>query len=110
MAVEDAAALAEALRHAENESDIPRVLSVFEHVRAERSSQMFQASLINGKLLHFADGPNQRARDAAMRMEVLGEEFHESPNQWSDPVTQRWAFGYDAVEAMASELSNFHKL
>ena len=104
IAVEDAAALAEAFRHAHDAEDIPRVLSAFQRVRSKRASQMVQASFINGKLWHFADGAEQRARDAAMRPEVLGEKFAESPNQWSDPVTQRWAYGYDAVEAIAREL------
>lgn len=105
IAVEDGAALAEAFRHAQNGRDIPRVLAAFERVRTKRSSQMVQASFVNGKLWHFADGPEQRARDVAMRPEVLGQTFDESPNQWSDPVTQRWAYAYDAVEAAARELS-----
>lgn len=104
MAVEDAAALAEAFRHVEDMSDTQRVLAVFERVRATRSSQMVQASFINGRLWHFPDGPEQRLRDAAMKPEVEGEQFDESPNQWSDPATQRWAYSYDAVEAIAREL------
>jgi salicylate hydroxylase len=50
---------------------------------------MQQASLINGMLWHFPDGPIQEARDAAMRPEVEGRQFDQSPNQWSDPAT--WA-------------------
>lgn len=104
MAVEDGAALAEALSHATSADDLSKVLGVFERVRAQRSGQMQQASLINGTLWHFADGPEQEARDLAMQPEVLGQPFEESPNQWSDPVTQEWAYGYDAVEAIATEL------
>ena len=106
MAVEDGAALAEALSHATSADDLPKVLGVFERVRAKRSSQMQQASLINGTLWHFADGPEQEARDLAMQPEVLGLPFTESPNQWSDPVTQEWAYGYDAVEAIVTELQS----
>jgi salicylate hydroxylase len=106
MAVEDGAALAEALHHARSANDLPRVLGVFEEVRAKRSGQMQQASLINGKIWHFADGPEQEARDLAMRPEVLGLPFEESPNQWSDPETQKWAYGYDAVEAIALALTS----
>lgn len=57
---------------------------------------MQEASLLNGKLWHFPDGPMQQARDAAMRPETLGELFSHSPNQWSDPATQMWCYGYDA--------------
>lgn len=100
MAVEDGAALAEAISLAKNAEDLPFVLSQFEAVRVKRSGQMQQASLINGKIWHFADGPEQEARDLAMKPEVLGEPFEESPNQWSDPETQKWAYGYDAIEAV----------
>lgn len=105
MAVEDGAALAEALSHATSPKDVPRVLGVFENVRAKRSGQMQQASLINGRIWHFADGPEQEARDLDMRPEVLGQPFEESPNQWSDPETQKWAYGYDAVDEMARALN-----
>lgn len=59
---------------------------------------MQEASLLNGKLWHFPDGPLQRARDAAMRSETLEEPFSHSPNQWSDPATQMWCYGYDAEQ------------
>lgn len=98
MAVEDAAALREALSHAKSRKQIPQVLAIFEKVRAKRASQMQQASAINGKLWHFADGPEQEARDLFMRDEIEGNPIHESANQWSDPTTQAWAYGYDAVD------------
>ena len=101
MAVEDGAALAEALSHAHSADDIIPVLDVYQEVRIKRSSQMQQASLVNGIVWHFPDGPEQEARDAAMRAEVEGRTFTESPNQWSDPTTQAWAYGYDAVGAIA---------
>jgi salicylate hydroxylase len=59
---------------------------------------MQEASLLNGKLWHFPDGHLQQARDKAMRPETVGETFAHSPNQWSDPATQMWAYGYDAEE------------
>ncbi|KAF1922892.1 FAD/NAD(P)-binding domain-containing protein [Didymella exigua CBS 183.55] len=98
MAVEDAAAFAAVLEQISDRSELPRALSVFEKVRKLRTSQMQEASLINAKLWHFADGPEQRARDAAMAPEVQGIHFIESPNQWSDPQTQIWCYGYDAEE------------
>ena len=96
MAVEDGAALAEAVHMAANPDQIGKALQVWESVRIERSGQMLQASALNGKLWHFADGAEQEARDAAMKPEVEGRQFMRSPNQWSDPTTQRWCFGYDA--------------
>lgn len=104
MAIEDAAALAEALCMIGSKTELPTVLEVFKNVRVKRANQMQEASLINGKLWHFADGLEQEARDAAMRPEVEGVHFDESPNQWSDPVTQAWCYGYDAEEAMAKAM------
>jgi salicylate hydroxylase len=96
MAVEDGAALAEILSLVSSSDQLPTALRVFERVRLLRTGQMQEASLVNGKLWHFADGPEQRARDEAMRDEVEGRVVKASPNQWSDPKTQRWAYGYDA--------------
>jgi len=100
MAVEDGAALAEVLNQLESRDQLQTALKAFETERIKRSSQMQEASLVNGKLWHFADGPEQQARDQAMRPEVEGKHFLVSPNQWSDPVTQWWCYGYDAEEAI----------
>lgn len=86
------------------ETNVEDVLAIYERVRRHRTSQMQQASMVNGKLWHYADGPEQRARDAATQAEVEGRAFVKSANQWSDPVTQAWAYGYDAVEEMVTAL------
>jgi salicylate hydroxylase len=104
MAVEDGAALAEALSDVTIVGDLTSTLKKFENVRLQRASQMQQASLMNGMLWHFPDGPIQEARDAAMRPEVEGRQFNQSPNQWSDPATQTWAYGYNAADEMREEL------
>ncbi|KAH6877159.1 salicylate hydroxylase [Thelonectria olida] len=96
MAVEDGAALAEVLSLISSQEEIPSALRVFEQERMKRSYGMQSASLVNGRLWHFADGAEQQARDAGMRAEVEGRAFVESTNQWSDPTTQLWAYGYDA--------------
>ncbi|KAJ5198680.1 uncharacterized protein N7498_007797 [Penicillium cinerascens] len=96
IAVEDGVALAQALSKITSKAHIPHALSAFEKVRMQRANQMQEASLLQGKLWHFADGPAQQARDAAMRPEVEGRPFSHSPNQWSDPATQMWCYGYDA--------------
>ena len=104
MAIEDAASLAVAISTIGSKSELQSALDVFQTVRVKRANQMQEASLINGKLWHFADGPEQHARDMAMRPEVEGRPFDESPNQWSDPVTQAWCYAYDAEEAMAEAM------
>ncbi|OJJ84576.1 putative salicylate hydroxylase [Aspergillus glaucus CBS 516.65] len=96
MAVEDGVALARSLSHMDSIEQLQEALDIFEMVRIERAGQMQEASLLNGQLWHFADGPLQEARDAAMAPEVEGIPFSHSPNQWSDPATQMWCYGYDA--------------
>lgn len=98
MAVEDGVALARSLSRVAHATDIPKALGIFEKVRLERSGMMQEASLLNGKLWHFPDGPLQQARDAAMKPETQGLQFSHSPNQWSDPATQIWCYGYDAEQ------------
>lgn len=78
----------------------------FQNVRVKRANQMQEASLLYGKLWHFADGSEQEARDVAMQPEVEGLHFDESPTQGSDPVTQARSYGYDAEEAMAKAMSS----
>ena len=46
--------------------------------------------------------PEQEARDESMRPEVEGRHFLVSANQWSDPRTLWWAYGYDAEAAKDS--------
>ncbi|KAJ5118241.1 hypothetical protein N7526_009878 [Penicillium atrosanguineum] len=94
IAVEDGVALAQSLDRITSKAQIPRALSIFEGVRVKRANQMQEASLLQGKLWHFADGPVQKARDAAMSPEVEGRPFSHSPNQWSDPATQMWCYAY----------------
>ncbi|KAJ5299049.1 hypothetical protein N7476_010606, partial [Penicillium atrosanguineum] len=103
IAVEDGVALAQSLDRITSKAQIPRALSIFEGVRVKRANQMQEASLLQGKLWHFADGPVQKARDAAMSPEVEGRPFSHSPNQWSDPATQMWCYAYNAEKEIDQE-------
>ena len=96
MAVEDGGALATVLSLISDPTEIPMALGVFETERIKRTGQMQDASLLNGKIWHFPDGPEQRLRDESMLPEIEGRSFSWSANQWSDPVAQWWAYGYDA--------------
>jgi salicylate hydroxylase len=98
MAVEDAAALAECLDFAAGKQDLRGALQLFQDVRIPRVKHVHEASVLHGQTLHFPDGPVQQARDAAMRAEVEGRHFVESPNQWSDPTMQVWCYSYNVVE------------
>lgn len=95
MAIEDGVGLSRALSKMTSPDQLPECLEIFQRVRCSRANQMQEASLLNGHLWHFPDGPLQQARDAAMAPEVKGIPFVSSPNQWSDPATQMWCYGYD---------------
>ncbi|KAH8700322.1 hypothetical protein BGW36DRAFT_415423 [Talaromyces proteolyticus] len=103
MAVEDGVALAHSLSKVHDSRDISKALSIYQSVRTIRSSQMQEASLLNGQLWHFPDGPLQEARDLAMYPETVSRPFVHSPNQWSDPTTQLWCYGYDTKKAVEEE-------
>jgi salicylate hydroxylase len=109
MAIEDGAALAEAIHFASSRDDIPTCLDVWQRVRIKRTSQMQQASLFGAHIWHIADGPEQIARDAAMSADVEGTAAESSPNLWSDPTTQRWSYGYDAEREIAAEWAYHRK-
>ena len=107
MAVEDGAALAEVLSLIRFPSELRSALKVFERQRILRTGQMQEASLVNGKLWHFADGPEQEARDAAMKSQMERGGF-ETPNQFSDTVTAQWTYGYDAEAEMRKAWTQYH--
>ena len=100
MAVEDASALAQALRVIDSPSHLGSALDVYELVRKARTTAMHEASYRHAYTVHLPDGPEQRARDAGMEDEVKGVHFIRSPNQWSDPTTQIWAYDYDSAQAI----------
>ncbi|KAE8382515.1 hypothetical protein BDV26DRAFT_253666 [Aspergillus bertholletiae] len=106
MAVEDGVALARSLAHIDSLEQLPDALSIFEKVRIWRTSQMREATVLNGQLWHFPDGPLQEARDTAMTPEVNGLPFSHSPNQWSDPTTQMWCYGYDTEKEINTAWRN----
>lgn len=109
MAVEDAAAVAEALGLIHSRKQVPDALKCFEKERMKRAGDMQTASLLNGVIWHFPDGPEQHARDESMKAEVQGIVFAESANQWSDPATQAWCYGYDAEDAIRKTWKASHQ-
>ncbi|KAH7048322.1 hypothetical protein B0J12DRAFT_111221 [Macrophomina phaseolina] len=113
-AVEDAASLATLVSSISSYSQLPAALRVFEQLRISRAGQVQQASFVNGRIFHFPDGPEQQARDAAMRAEAEGKHYLHSPNGLCDPTTQIWLYGHDAeaeaMEAWKIEMGETAKL
>lgn len=98
IAIEDAYGLAQALRLIQSPCQLASAIETWESVRIPRATKMQEASYRHMYTLHLPDGAQQRARDELMEAEARGEHFISSPNQWSDPTTQRWAYLHDPAE------------
>jgi len=69
--------------------------------RLSRATATQESSRLNQKIFHLPDGPDQRARDDAMRIamaaELEGRPIPDgNPNQWADRTKNRVQFDYDA--------------
>ena len=62
MAVEDGAALAVVLSQISALEQLPFALRSFENERIKRSSDMQNASTVNGLIWHFPDGPETKSQ------------------------------------------------
>lgn len=84
MAMEDAAALAQALHTIPN--DVPQALQRYAGARWQRNARVQQKSLRNGRIFH-AQGPLRLARNLAMRLG--GERLLDTPWLYSGPTGQQ---------------------
>ena len=69
--------------------------------RLSRAAATQESSRLNQKIFHLVDGPDQRARDDAMRAamaaELEGRPIPDgNPNQWADRTKNHIQFDYDA--------------
>ncbi|KAI0264854.1 FAD/NAD-P-binding domain-containing protein [Gloeopeniophorella convolvens] len=102
MAIEDAAVLGALLARLSTLGQLPELLHAYQDLRLPRASATQESSRLNQKIFHYPDGPEQRARDAAMRaamaLELAGEPgaADGNPNQWADRSKNEAQFSYDA--------------
>lgn len=92
-AVEDAAVLAAALTKT---SDIGLALRVYEKVRKQRAEAIQQSASVNQHSLHLPDGPEQQARDEAMKMAAQGQ--GQNPDKYADLEWQNFMWGTDVMK------------
>ena len=108
MAVEDSAALAECLSFTElGVMQIHEALSVFEANRMRRTNAVRQASLDAAMVLHLPDGPEQVARDVALKSKGSGRMTGKNLIGLMDLKTQMWCYGFDAAEDMRKDLERW---
>lgn len=96
MAVEDAAVIGNLFSHLTSKAQIPAILKAYESLRLPRSSDTQASSRLNQHIFHLDDGPDQEARDKAMREAMSGAPTDGNPNQWADKKKCQVQFNYDA--------------
>ena len=92
MAIEDGAVLGNCLGRVHAKEEIGEALRIYEALRKPRTTWVVNASTANRDVFHMMDGPRQQERDKGMKR--AGYPGH--PNQWADPDSQNYIFGYDA--------------
>ncbi|KAI9658911.1 MAG: hypothetical protein M1821_001871 [Bathelium mastoideum] len=94
--VEDAAALAECLDFVKpGTRDFRAVLEAYEKIRKPRALHMKNSARSNRIQFHMPDGPEQQARDEAMRNESRDGP---SSNMWKDQDKLKVLYGHDVVK------------
>jgi len=106
MAVEDAAVLGGLLSRLTHRKELPALLKAYQDLRYSRATETQLASRTNQGEYHVDDGPEQEARDAAMKaaMHAALKESEEksdgagsnNPNMWADKTRNDRQYGYDA--------------
>ncbi len=86
----------------EGRISVAKAIEVYEKERMPKAKLKQQISFLNGAIWHLPDGPAQRARDAAMKVELEEKPYTRTPNLYGDPATVLSVYGYDA-EAHADE-------
>ncbi|KAI0249405.1 FAD/NAD-P-binding domain-containing protein [Lactifluus subvellereus] len=101
IAVEDAAVLGALFSYVSSFAQVPALLQAYQDLRLPRATATQESSRLNQKIFHLYDGPEQRARDEAMRAAMAAEIERKpipdgNPNQWADRTKTRIQFDYDA--------------
>ena len=105
IAVEDGAALAEAVSRAESAPDLPKLLRTFESVRKPRCEDILANCCTNAEVFHLPDGPAQEKRDLAMKETIEGGDGYinegRDGHKYNNDNVKTGLFDYDAVKAVS---------
>lgn len=86
---------------------IDEAVRIYEEERMPKAYEKQQVSFLNGAIWHLPDGPQQRARDAAMAPELQGKYYVRSSNLYGDPQTVLSVYGYDVEEHADTALATY---
>ena len=90
MGIEDAGALSTFLGKMGEKSQLPEMIRLYEDIRKPRALELRRLSTAFKELYTLLDGPEQQARDDALRS---GEPYDGWPNFMSDPVLKPKLYG-----------------
>ena len=82
----------------QNQISLAQAIEIYEQNRMPKAHFKQQVSFLNGAIWHLPEGPAQKARDDAMRLELEGKPFLRSSNLYGDPRTVLSVYAYDAEE------------
>lgn len=109
MAIEDSACIEQLLLavrsggSGQKESDVLAALEILEAFRGHRTGQIRRQAEANVELWHLPDGKEQVDRDTASAVELLGDDYADSPYIFADREGQKWFYAYDIVKVIRGE-------
>jgi salicylate hydroxylase len=95
--MEDGAFLAKCIaKVVQGKLPLDEAVRIYEKERMPKAYAKQQVSFLNGAIWQLPDGPEQEARDNAMKPELEGRYTVRSSNLYGDPQTVLEVYGYDA--------------
>lgn len=106
--MEDGAFLAKCIaKVVEGKIYLDNAVRIYEEERMPKAYAKQQVSFLNGAIWHLPDGPEQEARDKAMKPGLEGKYCVRSSNLYGDPQTVLDVYGYDAEAHAESALEKY---
>ena len=86
---------------------LDEAVRIYEEERMPKAFAKQQVSFLNGAIWQLPDGPEQEARDKAMRLELEGRYCVRSSNLYGNPRTVLEVYGYDAEAHAETALEKY---
>ena len=106
--MEDGAFLAKCIaKVVQGKLPLDEAVRIYEEERMLKAYAKQQVSFLNGAIWQLPDGPEQEARDNAMKPSLEGKYVVRSSNLYSDPQTVLEVYGYDAEGHAETALAKY---
>lgn len=106
--MEDGAFLAKCIaKVVQGKLPLDEAVRIYEEERMPKAYAKQQVSFLNGAIWQLPDGPEQEARDNAMKPSLEGKYVVRSSNLYSDPQTVLEVYGYDAEGHAETALAKY---